>query len=274
MTKTVERFKNTSRRIIDGDPLVWGDLKSFFRARVKKNVAMQTSRVKQITDETIKNYKVSRYQPPAYGLLALVDFEYYSEQSGVEFESAKTAFEHYKTTGAAEGLSPHRLFDPEFYAAEVSEDIVGQTPLEHFFETGGVAGFSPCAYFDCQFYLSQYSWTASQNPLAHYLCYGVKEGHNPFQLFDANFYVRKALNNESTRRSPVEHYMVKGWKSGINPHPLVDLEYLGAQVAPEVSVGEWDVDPLLTYLRGGEGKMLSPHNLYDAHFLLPSTFRC
>lgn len=266
MSKTVDRFKNASRRIIDGDPLVWTDIKGFVGSRVKRNVAMQTSRVKQITDETISNYKVSRYQAPSYGLSALVDVEFYGKQAGVDFKSVESALEHYRVSGAERGLSPHRLFVPDYYVNFLDEVPVSETLFEHFFTTGGAAGISPSPYFDSAFYQSKYGWASSQNPLAHYLCYGVKEGHNPFRLFDSNFYIRKAVSAESTPRSPIEHYITQGWKMGSDPHPLVDLKSLGNQIFSSETPSDWAEDPLKAYLTDGKYKKLSPHPLFDPDF--------
>ena len=260
------RIRNTSRRLIDGDPLVWGDLKSFVRSRVKRNVAKHSSKVKQITDEKITTYKVNRYKAPDYGLSALVDPEYYSKQAGIEFTSADKVLSHYISEGAAKGYSPHRLFDATYYLDQLDETPKGTTPLEHFFNIGGNAGFSPSAYFDSSFYLSKYSWTVSQNPLAHYLCYGIKDGHNPFNLFDSNFYVRKSVGSESTARSPIEHYITEGWREGSNPHPLVDLEFMASQIWPGIAKSDWEGDPLKRYLTDRSLKKASPHNLFDPDF--------
>ena len=266
MSRTADRLKNASRRLIDGDPLVWIDIKSFIGARVKRNVAMQTSRVKQITDETIKNYKISRYQPPKHGLEAFVDLEFYGQQSGVQFGTTREALNHYRRIGAGKGLSTHMLFDPIYYAQQLESDVVDTTLLEHFFNEGGVAGLSPGPYFDSAFYLSKYDWTANTNPLAHYLCYGVKDGHDPFRLFDSSFYIRAAVSSEATHRSPIEHYIMHGWQAGNDPHPLVDLEFLGAQLAPDEVAPDWTEDPLKLYLQGGQNKRFSPHPLFDPHY--------
>jgi len=267
-----DRIRNTSRRVIDGDPLVWGDLKSFVGGRIKRNVAKHSSKVKQITDEKITAYKVNRYKPPNYGLSALLDVEYYSDQAKVEFSSADEALSHYISEGAEAGFSPHRLFDTEFYLNQLEEVPVNLTPLEHFFNIGGNAGYSPSPYFDSAFYLKQYDWTATHNPLAHYLCFGIKDGHNPFRLFDSSFYVRKSIGSDSTERSPVEHYLTEGWRAGFNPHPLVDLVYLAAQIWPgdphtaSVPHTEWEEDPLKLYMTDRALKFVSPHHLFDAEF--------
>lgn len=266
MSKTTDRILGTSRRVIDRDPLVWVDVKNFFRARIKRKVAKQTSRVKQITDETIKNYKVSRYIAPDYGVGALVDLEFYSEQAGEEFASVSDALAHYRSKGASEGLSTHRLFDPEYYAEEVSGPIPATTLLDHYFDEGGSAGLSPSPYFNSAYYLEKYHWTASQNPLAHYLCYGVKEGHDPLRLFDSNYYIRKSVGGDSTHRSPIEHYILEGWREGSDCHPLVDLKHLASQIWPGKSVSEWEEDPFKLYLTDTSIKTVSPHPLFDPHF--------
>ena len=266
MSKTLKRIKNTSRRIIDGDSLVWVDLRNFVRAKAKRNIAKQSSKVKRIADNQITSFRVSRYHAPSYGLNALVDVEFYAGQAGEKFENAESVLSHYRSKGAALGYSPHRLFEPEFYLKQLDAPLANKTPLEHYFNTGGNAGLSPGPYFDSRFYLTKYHWTATMNPLAHYLCFGIKEGHDPFRLFDSNFYVRKHMGGDGTESSPVEHYILEGWRKGLNPHPLVDLEFLAQQISPDVMMADWKEDPLKTYLLDRSKKLATPHPMFDPVF--------
>src|SRR6202008_5041630 len=87
--------------------------------------------------------------------------------------------EHYILIGAAEGRSPHRLFDSNFYTKNYPAWISsGLTPLVHYLTVGWKLGYQPNPQFDPGFYLQVHRDVAEAGivPLTHYILSGKSEG--------------------------------------------------------------------------------------------------
>lgn len=195
---------------------------------------------RQITTE---NATAEPVVPPP---LTLFDADWYRERSGQPAGPVEAALDDYRTRGADLGLSPHPLFDPAWYAAQVPTVPPGQL-LEHYLTTGGAAGLSPhpafdgdsdaalaapsdgsvnplvhylnspehwreatCELFDGDHYLDLYPDVrdAGMNPLVHYVWHGEAEGRVPSARFDPVRYRSWAMDGVSADHSPLAHYMV------------------------------------------------------------------
>ena len=93
--------------------------------------------------------------------------------------------EHLLSFGLRQGLSPHPLFDPTWYAAQ--HDLPGGEPaLRHFLLRGERAGLAPGPYFDVAWYRRTNPDVAAAgvNSLVHYVEYGRREGRLASPILD------------------------------------------------------------------------------------------
>ncbi len=120
---------------------------------------------------------------------------------------------HYIQRGAAEGRSPHPVFDPEFYWSQVAEAERGAlSPLAHFASAGVAAGLDPHPLFDTDFYLRANPDVAAAgvNPLRHFMEHGWREGRDPNPLFDTSFYLDNNPALAASGANPLLHYLAHG----------------------------------------------------------------
>ncbi|MEP3347649.1 MAG: hypothetical protein ABJN34_04700 [Litoreibacter sp.] len=163
-------------------------------------------------------------------------------------------------------VSPHGLFDDEFYC----EQVVAQTgripsrPLEHFIATGQALGLSPSPFFDVSFYREQSG--CGVDAVQHYL----SDGHRrtpphpmiaqrdmmmiertiqstglsvaerlavipdtvPMALtpeFSPRFHSESNLNKTATAEQLRADYFTRGFLEGQRPNDLLSIPYIKAQ---------------------------------------------
>lgn len=115
----------------------------------------------------------------------LFDPDDYEERYADRLVPGQTPLEHFLSTGLRQGLSPHRLFDPTWYAAQHGL-AAGENALLHFIARGERAGLAAGPYFDVAWYRRTNPDVAASdvNSLVHYVEYGRREGRLPSSLFD------------------------------------------------------------------------------------------
>jgi GT2 family glycosyltransferase len=98
----------------------------------------------------------------------LFDVDFYQAQTGATFLSGRAALWHYLGVGAASGLAPNPLFEPEWYAEHRS--TTGASLLEDYLRLD-LATVSPHPHFDPVAYLAQVPAAADHpgGPLGHFL---------------------------------------------------------------------------------------------------------
>ncbi len=174
-------------------------------------------------------------------------------------------FDHFLTSGLAEGRSPCILFDPAFYLNQPGAPDTSGFLFLHYLTTGIRLEIDPHPLVDAGFYASQHPrLKPGTNPLTHLLGPGRRENRRPNPLFDVAYYRRhnRALDPAV---HPLVHYAASGWQERLQPHPLFDpLTY--AEDRPDVSgVG---LDPLAHYLHSGHREGARPNWLFDpVHYL-------
>ncbi|NMC63354.1 MAG: FkbM family methyltransferase, partial [SAR324 cluster bacterium] len=158
------------------------------------------------------------------------------------------------------------LFDEKFYLGQ-GPDLRGyESPLSHFLSEGGKRGLSPHPLFDVQFYLSQNNNVANidLNPLLHFLRYGAEEGRNPHPLFDLVYY-RRQRPDLPKQVNPLIHFLEHGVWEGTSPHPLFDVHYYFEQY-PDVLHAE--INPLVHFILWGAHEGRNPGPLFHTRFYL------
>ena len=171
---------------------------------------------------------------------------------------------HYLAYGAAEGLSPHPLFDPAFYRRKNADDLAATriSPLEHFVTAGAALGRDPHPAFDILHYVSQGpDLAAGEDPVSHYVRQGWRDGLSPHPLFDPAWYRRQARDTADT--PPLVHYLTGGWREGLSPHPLFDPRWY---VEQNPDVAELGIEPLAHWLVSGAAEGRAPSPWFDAAY--------
>jgi hypothetical protein len=202
---------------------------------------------------------------PNVAPFALVDQRWYLA-TYPDVAAGKTApLVHYLISGAADGRSPHPLFDAPWYARRNAAELAatGLTPLEHFVRHGASDGHGPHPLFDVVHYAAQAGdLQPPENPLQHYLRAGWGRGLSPHPLFDPHWYVAQAP--QAAAEPPLIHYLREGWRAGLTPHPLFDPAWYLDQHPDVAATGD---EPLSHFVAAGGTEGRNPSPWFDsAHY--------
>lgn len=218
----------------------------------------------------------------AAGLQPSVDFDpafYLSVYTDVA-NARLGALAHYVEHGERERRYPNRrrlaadarmivdkaLFDPEQYAAQMSDDgaDLGLSDAEHYLIFGGFLGAWASSDFDSLFYRGVYPDVSAtrENPLVHYARIGRKERRyiNGVMLqeslerikdsFDEGYYLRQNPTlTDADRENLPRHYLLHGSRQGLNPAPDFSNEYYARRYPDLVASG---VEPFAHYSEYGK----------------------
>jgi hypothetical protein len=108
----------------------------------------------------------------------LIDDDWYRAAHGSPDRQTDVAA-HYVRSGAAQGETPHPLFDTRWYLQQYPDVAAsGRNPLAHYLQLGVAEGRDPGPQFSTTRYLAVYPDVADQglNPLLHYVKHGQSEG--------------------------------------------------------------------------------------------------
>ena len=119
---------------------------------------------------------------------------------------------HYLRHGWKKQLSPHPLFDPQFYLESNGLQGLNYCPLIHFLDVGARLGYSPHPLFDSQWYFAEYPDVKESgvNPLQHYLDCGASEGRNPSRRFHTDWYLDTYPDVRESGMNPLLHFAMFG----------------------------------------------------------------
>ena len=160
-------------------------------------------------------------------LAAAMDPTYYLEQAS-EAGIAVTIEPvlHYLREGARAGLSPHPLFDPEYYLSENGLRSDDLPPYADFVIARNARGAKPHPLFDPDYYLAQNPDVARTDQAAHqhYVKYGWKEDRAPNAWFRPLWYISQ--NPDVLKGGePLQQYALLGESQGYRPHPSFDPDW-------------------------------------------------
>jgi hypothetical protein len=161
---------------------------------------------------------------------------------------------HYLATGAARGLAPHPLFDPNWYRDSYPQ--TGLTPLAHFILIGEATGATPNPLFDPTWYRQQDPTLKNlrQGLFLHFLQKGSARGLSPHPAFDPAWYCGVATDITPDKTNPLTHFMEIGAAKGLSPNPFFDTAWYAA-ANPDAG----RTNPLVHFLRFGAAQGRSPH---------------
>jgi GT2 family glycosyltransferase len=115
----------------------------------------------------------------------LFDADWYARISGHR-RTRGAAVRHYVAEGRGEGLTPHPLFDPAFFAAQHAAVIGLQDPLGIYLSEPTSRSASPHPLFDAPGYLARTPGSSEHplGPLGHYLEVGARSGLRPNDWYE------------------------------------------------------------------------------------------
>ena len=189
---------------------------------------------------------------------SLFDRTFYLERYPDVAVAGIDPLQHFLAFGLHENRTPHPLFDPHFYAAQLPPSA-HMPPFLHYLRHGTP---DPHPLFDTAHYLAQLppGDLEGQPPLLHFLAAGHRADLSPNPLFDAAYYRRSNPQAGPLSEHPLLHYVVHGWRQGCRPHPLFDPAYY-LRMRPDVAAA--GIDPLAHYLQHGHAEFARTHALFD-----------
>jgi hypothetical protein len=167
-------------------------------------------------------------------------------------------FEHFRTSGVAEGRDPNPLFSTRWYLARY-RDVAGGgiEALEDFLTRGARLRRDPGPLFSTNWYFERVPAlkTSQQNPLAHYIQHGFRERCDPSPVFDSSWYLATYPDAAGKGFDALLHFMHEGASLGYSPCAAFDTKWYLATY-PEVAAS--GANPLLHYLLHGAARGFDP----------------
>ena len=189
---------------------------------------------------------------------ALFHGAFYLERNADVAAAGIDPLRHFLEYGLHENRTPHPLFDPAFYAAQLPPSEQAP-PFLHYLRHGAL---DPHPLFDTAHYLAQLASADldGQPPLLHFLNSGPGTNLSPNPLFEASYYRRANRLLEPLTDHPLLHYAMHGWRQGCQTHPLFDPTYY-LRLRPDVAAA--GIDPLAHYLHHGHAESARTHELFN-----------
>lgn len=202
---------------------------------------------------------------------SVFDEAHYNQSYADLAGSGLDPFDHYMSSGWAEGRAPHALFDAEGYLQRYRDVVdAGVNPLLHYLSVGWKENRRAHSLFDSEWYLNHNNdiVEAGMDPWSHYVISGWREGRAPNAVFDAEGYARQCdlqIAADAEGPSPLAHYATHGWRQGLSPHPLFDVT---AYLQRYDDIAAAGIEPLGHYLTHGWRERRQPHALFDPEYYL------
>ncbi len=151
-----------------------------------------------------------RQQEVQIGADPAFDAAHYRGHSSAS-QSGLSPARHYLLHGRFQGLSPHPLFDVEWYRIRYP-DIGDQDSLLHYITRGRAEDRWPNALFDPQWYRQQHSaaGTLGQDLLLHFSTVGTARHYDPSPLFQSRRYLDWYPDVAASGLNPLAHYLAHG----------------------------------------------------------------
>lgn len=208
----------------------------------------------------------------------LFDREHYLRQLSERGEPLPSLpLRHYVTKGAAQGLSPAPLFDPQHYLSAASGLRLRVNPLLHYALRGRFLKLSPSPFFDVGYYLASNPDVAAsgRDPLHHFIRWGWREGRNPKAGFDMRTLMQQRTLLRVAKTNPLVHHLLHRRDEAFpqaSPHaPSRDYRdpELWRGVSARAGAGSPTLDVIVPVYRGLQETLRCIHSVLSAPVALP-----
>ncbi len=177
---------------------------------------------------------------------------------------------HFMREGAAAGLKPHRLIDPEYVAKQEGHSDLPTVLSWLNTDDGRDARTHPLFWGDYYLESNPDIELPDINALAHYLTHPFQTKQSsprePNPFFTSRWYAEKSAWEEGEAMSPLEHFVAKGMLDDLSPSPLFDK----AHYRDESGIGRGPDSPVSSYMHFmtvGLWDDISPHSMIDPSFI-------
>jgi glycosyltransferase involved in cell wall biosynthesis len=172
---------------------------------------------------------------------------------------------HYLAVGAARGLKPHLLFDPDWYLARRPAPV--KNPLLDYISAGAGLRLDPSPYFHTDYYLEAIGRPLRRGltPLGDFASLSASERIVPTPLFDREWYLRSYPDVLKSGFDPFLHYVSSGDRDGRSPGPWFDASWYRNR---NVDVRDHGWAPLRHYLAEGAARGRDPCGSFVAQWYL------
>jgi GT2 family glycosyltransferase len=159
---------------------------------------------------------------------SVFDAAWYLQQAKGDDAGDKTPFEHWRDVGRHKGLSPHPLFDPQFYRSELSDAKLGDVEAAdlflRFLTQSAEENADPHPCFSMQWYRERYfDEGEARHPWTDYLTHTGPGRREPNWLFSS---VRAdALGDgvPANGGTSLARYLQNFGRTAESPHALLDF---------------------------------------------------
>ena len=187
------------------------------------------------------------------------------ESRGAAIEELCPLFQYFSDPGTW-SVSPHPLFDPEYYAVQrEASDVSGDGKYPPLAEMLAAREPVACHYlFDPAYYLEQAARrdiALHSHPLVHYVRGNGRGELAPHPLFNTTYYLEKNPDVERSNHNPLQHYIEGGRHEGRAPNPLFSQKHYASQMSGPVGR---EFDLLRHYILSGDRDLNDPHPLFEA----------
>ena len=115
------------------------------------------------------------------------------------------------------------LFDPAWYEDRYVDHLQpGQDPLAHFLSAGASRRLSPHVLFDADWYAVRHGLSENDDAFAHFMLQGEREGSPPSPYFDVTWYRSTNPDVAAAGVNSLVHYVEFGRGEGRLPSPMFD----------------------------------------------------
>ena len=144
-------------------------------------------------------------------------------------------------------LSPHPLFDPAYYCAQLPARPARAPLLDYYLRADAAVDphplFSQAWYLGRNPHLRHSLSFAGATALSHFHTEGYRRGELPNPYFHTIWYANHHLDRDRISLNPLLHWLERGHRRGLSPSPLFDApRYRADQDLPA------DIDPLAHFL--------------------------
>ena len=151
----------------------------------------------------------------------LFDPAYYVSHNLIELAHHQSALEHYIKHGRGAGSSTHAVIDLGWIKAHWPTGAGHDFELINYLRNPALFRLSPHPLFDPDWYAA--SGSVSGNPLEHYLSIGHLQGRSPNRWFD-EFWYKRQVRDLAPGESGLAHYLRAGKAQRLQPHPVFDRD--------------------------------------------------
>ena len=115
------------------------------------------------------------------------------------------------------------LFDPAWYEDRYVDHLQpGQDPLAHFLSAGASRRLSPHVLFDADWYAVRHGLSENDDAFAHFVLQGEREGSPPSPYFDVTWYRSANPDVAAAGVNSLVHYVEFGRAEGRLSSPMFD----------------------------------------------------